>query len=1507
MRKLATILLMAMLALTMSAQSFADLWKAVETAEGKDQPKSALETVQLIQRKAEKTHDYGNLLAALIKEMQMQREVADDSLTACKARLQEREKAWRQSGQGVEAALADLAMGRKVSVDSLMASADSLTYRKQGGAIGYAPLVEKGIDSKFFNNDLLSLFIIEGAEDVMSAEAITLLAKYYGEDNKVVRWLKTKKEIRDAKDNGERIALLDKAIAKWKDWTEVNELRNERNEMVRPSYTIRLLSDVANTQTDNKLAVSVRNVKEVTITLREVKGEKRVKKHSFALPNDYTYINDTISIGTLPLGIWTIDVASPDVDERGNDNAEERKIYVTDLKVIQIKVPKETQYVVVNAITGKEEREANLKKDKDGNIRAVMGNDTAMKKYKAYNNYTYTKPRELQNFLNIYTDRAIYRRGQTVHVSVLAHAVVKGKESVPSVSQQVVLTLRDKDDKTIQEKTVVTDSYGVAATDFALTEEGTNGTYRITGKGGSIAQAAIRVEDYKRPTYDVTFEKPNATYSVGDTLDVRGVAKTYSGVPVANAKVVYNVRRATRWFWCKRLPGSISTIARDSEEIANDTVYTDADGAFYVQMPMTIPADVDILWYYHYDIIAQATVTDTSGESHAQSITLPLHNDAPKAPVTPEAPKALSVSNDTFPEDGSRVTVTMRHITKDKEPEALRQVPVTAFYIICSADSVLKRGRVEFTDSITRTYRYKEEFGDGITMAVAWVRDGVMYRNSVSIKRPLPSKELKMEWSTFRNKLVPGQKETWTLKVTNPDGTPANAQLMAVLYDKSLEAIQQHLWQLRDNRRLSLPSMRFATDYSSSLYFYGNKRQKWLDSKSLDFSHIDATYRYRDFWYGIKPYYRNAQTMLAYAKPMAMSKTTIGYYDVKSETAAAKEEAVFDCVSIKGMNNGAEEAKEPEVMMRSDFAETAFFMPQLLTDNQGIATISFTLPESVTTWRFMALAHDSEMRYATMTDEAVAQKQLMVQAKMPRFLRLGDKATISSAVANLSDKDNDATVTMEVLDAKTEKVIDTKTQKVAVKAGQTAVVAFPVKDLIDDAICRFTAKMAGFADGEQHLLPVVTDKEMVVDTTSFVVNPVQMMKEALPALSVPISQNIICLANAYYANVMTAHLNDTIVSAANTNVLAQMLRLQNADGGFSWYSGMQSSKYMTIEVLKTLARLNVMCGKQQETAFLMSKAFAYTKREMEKEMADMKKYNYRYLSNTVLDWLYALAITGESGGAAEAYFRKIIYAETKGDDMQTKAVAAITMYDNGQKSKAGEFVESIKQHTVYRTDMGRYFDSYRAAYSWCDYRIPTHTMCIEAMNEVTPDDQQTINEMLRWLVQAKRTQRWDNPINAVNAIYALSHAKDTTVMSAFVVHPAELKGALTIKRELIPETKAMKVGDKVKVRLTITADRDYDFVTVTDNRAACLEPVTQLSGYRMTMNQSNGHWMGYYQEMRDSKSVYHMDQLSKGTHVIETEYYIDKMGAYNMGKATVKCEYAPEFCGETDGEKIIIE
>ena len=347
-----------------------------------------------------------------------------------------------------------------------------------------------------------------------------------------------------------------------------------------------------------------------------------------------------------------------------------------------------------------------------------------------------------------------------------------------------------------------------------------------------------------------------------------------------------------------------------------------------------------------------------------------------------------------------------------------------------------------------------------------------------------------------------------------------------------------------------------------------------------------------------------------------------------------------------------------------------------------------------------------------------------------------------------------------------------------------------------------------------------------------------------------------------------------------------------------------------------------------------------------------------------LQWLYLSTLDGRTLPSdvqeANTYLLKLLKKEIKNQSMYEKAMTAVILSASRQaqesdRKKAKEYVQSLKEYTVYREEMGRYYDTPRAGYSWYDYKIPTQTMAIEALQRITPDDQQTIREMQRWLLQSKRTQAWDTPINSVNAVYAFLNGQTLALTSqkpvftvdnqpletpkataaiGYVKTPiaAESKSmtiektsegtswgavyaqfyqpaktikdsgnGLTVKREvLVPQgaqAGAFKVGDRIKVRITIEADRDYDFVQIIDRRAACLEPVKQLSGYHS----------GSYCTPRDNTTNYYFDRFSKGKHVIESEYYIDRPGTYETGSCTVMCAYAPEFRGTTKSQTIIVK
>ena len=325
-------------------------------------------------------------------------------------------------------------------------------------------------------------------------------------------------------------------------------------------------------------------------------------------------------------------------------------------------------------------------------------------------------------------------------------------------------------------------------------------------------------------------------------------------------------------------------------------------------------------------------------------------------------------------------------------------------------------------------------------------------------------------------------------------------------------------------------------------------------------------------------------------------------------------------------------------------------------------------------------------------------------------------------------------------------------------------------------------------------------------------------------------------------------------------------------------------------------------------------------------------------------WYVSYGDGWQECGKAQAdadYLVSLLKKGIKGQTIYDKALTAIILAKRGERQKGREYAQSLKEYTVYSDAAGRYYDTPRAGYSWRDYRIPTVVAAIEAITMITPEDSLTADEMRRWLLHEKRAQAWDTPINSVNAIHAflsggatLLAPKAASVLAIdgkLISLPAATAGVgyvkaavadpqgkaftatktsggtswgalyaqelqevgklqaggagISIKRELITDSAALRVGSRVKVRITIKADRDMDFVQVADRRAACMEPVEQLTGYRG----------GAYCSPKDNATYYYFDIMGKGTHVVETEYYIDRAGRYETGTCTVGCAYAPEY------------
>lgn len=414
---------------------------------------------------------------------------------------------------------------------------------------------------------------------------------------------------------------------------------------------------------------------------------------------------------------------------------------------------------------------------------------------------------------------------------------------------------------------------------------------------------------------------------------------------------------------------------------------------------------------------------------------------------------------------------------------ATPQRDVTLFCVEQSTDRERLRGELmEVSDTLlVMNLGYKPEYGDGASFTFAFVKNDTLFHLETSVVKPQPDKRLNLSWETFRSELTPGSKEEWTLRVTYPDGRPANASVMARLYDASLDALRDYQWAFGLHFSRSLPRHSWSTPSNYYQSLYSNYTINNLYAPGFVFAQWDISIS------------RQKRRISYNDAAAARLSAPMGEVNMLRSQVTYKEvgKVGFGAVTEEADEGAAEEAVQPaeDNSLRTNFNETAFFMPTLRTDTAGLVSLSFTLPESLTQWNFRALAHTRDLNFGKLSDKMVARKEFMVRPQLPRFLREGDEAQIPFTIDNLSETALSGTATLRLIDAQTEKTLLTLKRPFSAEAGKSISDAFELDaDKLKGApvvVCRLTASAANFSDGEEHYLPVLTAREAVESTLPF--------------------------------------------------------------------------------------------------------------------------------------------------------------------------------------------------------------------------------------------------------------------------------------------------------------------------------------------------------------------------------------------------------------------------------------
>lgn len=883
---------------------------------------------------------------------------------------------------------------------------------------------------------------------------------------------------------------------------------------------------------------------------------------------------------------------------------------------------------------------------------ASKGADKYMANRNEYDRYVYREDGNREEVERVYTDRAIYRPGQTVYVGGLCY-VRNGKEEKVVGGRSVLLALHDANGKKIAEREVVSDEMGKISTDFVLPATGVSGNYSVRT---STRGTTFTVEEYKRPTFEVTLQPVTEIFHAGDTVRLTGEVRNFTGVPVRHARVTAE--------------SSISKLFRNyyggtNEKVRLDTVYTDDEGKFVLPVPVPQFKGETVGFGLRQEVEVEAM--NGAGETHKAQAMLPLSRSglqvalnvpehwektmlpdvAPKLTTATGEPvkDSVTLTCDLFRLKGDtvrekiwkgkawqvrtpvksfgfeelpvgRYELSLHAVTAEDTADAVcpfvlfdksdvrpvegmkdwfhvlcdtisattpahlqvgsTEKDVTLYYTLFCKDKVLEDTLYEFSDSVLNfTYPYREDEGDGLSAHFTFVKEGRIHHHETLLTVKQPDKELRFEWTTFRDRLQPGASETWKLRVLTPDGKPAPAQVMAAMYDASLDQIRPHAWFLSHFLPKYYPYSGFnGTDFFSCNrnYLGYTKAMKLLSCKNLSFD----SFNHRMMTYGgargevMSVVEHSVQLTGNGVRAMKLGSLNLkrdAGVDLQGKiaglTMAAPQAAAMEAEAVEedaGEETGGETADFDNAQLRENLNETAFFYPRLTPDEKGDFTIEFTLPESLTSWKFMALAHTKDMMTGVFTDEVVASKEVMAQLNLPRFVRVGDRATLSASLYNLTETPLKGRVTIEVFDPASGKSLWKDNRKLALDASADTVVmfAYTPKEGIVLPACRVLFEAGQYTDGEQRYLPVLENKEWLTQTLPFVVqgkgtteinldglfqnnhpdavrrrltveytaNPLWYAVQALPSVLEPRTDDALSLTAALYASVLSSRLAD---------------------------------------------------------------------------------------------------------------------------------------------------------------------------------------------------------------------------------------------------------------------------------------------------------------------------------------------------------------------------------------------
>ncbi len=888
------------------------------------------------------------------------------------------------------------------------------------------------------------------------------------------------------------------------------------------------------------------------------------------------------------------------------------------------------------------------------NVNLFKGDDKLLSDRSTYfYNYHEKGEEKLRERTFFFTDRAIYRPGQTVYFKgAILNENSQTKELL--VGKETTVVFKDSNWQEVAKQTFTTNEFGSLDGSFVIPNNVSNGYFQIENESGSLG---FKVEEYKRPTFEITFENPDKSFKLNEDVELSGSVKAYAGFGLDNVNYKYTVVRRTyfpyRYWWFKNY-------SDNEKQIAFGEGITDEKGNFNISFNL-IPDEKDKGELPVYEYIVTVDVTNAQGETQSKIYTLKASEidliididnnnvivskdsldlitfnvkNLKENPVEAKIIRKISlveaygrmslIYEDVINVNGNyglfqdvnenletgkyhveliSAENEMAKIAKDiiiidlesnempydtmcisySDRKSAQPGEDVNFYLGSSAKDVnvyvmIKHGdkiryyeRKTLSDKVLKfSYKIKEEDRGRISFQAFFVKNNTINIEQQDVFVPYDNLKLDIRLDVERDDLQPGSKEKWNLTIKNFKDEGVVANLLAGMYDASLDVFAKNSWFFPVEPNIML-SAEPRYDNSFDNFFCTANNQSFRNYSLFVYTLMsDMT---------LTPFVSSRHYSVITAKQlMSMSardrdaiSTSVGGVEIYRVADSEEKIATKSNQNIEEFVSKDIENQEP--VLRENFTETAFFYPNLITNEDGSLTFSFTMPDALTRWNLMMLAYTKDLKTGRLNKTFTTSKPLMIMSDMPRFCYENDTLwmvanVIKSNDESLKSKEGEIAAKLEIFDALTMQPLDLILSEKEIiideiPSGESRAVRWKVavSSDIDLLAFRFSVTSDNFSDAEQHLLPILSDEVFMTETypltiephssktfdfnfdnenernqgltLNFCANPKWYAIQSLPYLSQEIGESADVAFNIFYANSLASYIAHNTTNLLN--------------------------------------------------------------------------------------------------------------------------------------------------------------------------------------------------------------------------------------------------------------------------------------------------------------------------------------------------------------------------------------